>query len=823
MSLVGSKIGNILLEVRLGVGGMGEVYRGFDERLERSVAVKTIRADQRMSAEMKGRFLREARLLSRLGHPSICQVYDIIEGQDADFLILEFIEGDTLRELIAPGLSAAKFLDLAAQIAAALEVAHGQKVVHRDLKPENIMVTPNGRVKVLDFGIARSLRDERSSEPVGGSNVRSVVVPTQVTETFGAVPPGPLAATEIASHSVHAQALSSFATYYATQAGSVVGTRYYMSPEQATGGVLSEASDLYSFGVVLEDLLEAYRFSAQHASKVERATLGALDPDLLLLIADLKLKDPLARPDASAARMRLQAMIEKPAQRKRRQLLLKLSVAAGVILIALLGLTTFLALDARAAKALAEQRARQAESLLSFVMGDLRKKLEPIGKLELLDGIGDRALAYYAQVPDADLTATELGNLLDALRQLAVVRMKQGDYASAGRFVERALQLSRVRAAAAPTQAVWQQQLCSSLGAYGQWQGETEQPNAQTIASFQQALEACLNARKLAPTNRDILFEVAVAYGNVAVANLNGGDRALAESNFLKSNEDLSELSARQPRQVAYREQLASNFAWLSQVYESDFRADDALAARLGNLKMLEELKALEPDSALWREDESIAQHHLARLLVALGQRERALAAFKKADQLIRISLEKDSDNVWNRRAQAIIASRLARLEASQSPAPALIAAQAALYILDSLRNSDPANPDYQRISAQALIRSCEIRLLIDPRETALLTDLRSAETALAKLLARSADDAESRLWLSRAQINSARTLGANGDLDGSSAKLNEALAGLDLVPSKLKTWEADWLRANALELLKRREESLSVRVRLKARGFDPL
>src|SRR3954468_8353614 len=139
---------------------MGEVYLGYDTRLERRVAVKTIRPEKRLSPRLKARFLREARLLSKLGHPSICQVYDLLETPGADFLILEYVQGTTLRRLAELGeLTFERRLRLSEKIATALAVAHREKIVHRDLKADNIMVTPEDGVKVLDFGIARSVSD----------------------------------------------------------------------------------------------------------------------------------------------------------------------------------------------------------------------------------------------------------------------------------------------------------------------------------------------------------------------------------------------------------------------------------------------------------------------------------------------------------------------------------------------------------------------------------------------------------------------------------------------------------------------------------------
>jgi len=150
-------VGHIRLEALLGAGGMGEVHRGFDEKLERAVAVKTLRAERRLRPEAKARFLREARLLSRLDHPGICRVFDLVEEEDADHLVLELVEGQTLAEALRSGLEDGEVLRLFEEIARALATGHREHIVHRDLKPENVMVTPDGRAKVLDFGIARSV------------------------------------------------------------------------------------------------------------------------------------------------------------------------------------------------------------------------------------------------------------------------------------------------------------------------------------------------------------------------------------------------------------------------------------------------------------------------------------------------------------------------------------------------------------------------------------------------------------------------------------------------------------------------------------------
>src|SRR5688572_13507872 len=172
----------------LGMGGMGEVYAGLDETLKRKVALKAIRRDQRLSAHAKARFLREARLLSQLDHPNICRVYDYIEGDDSDWLVLELIEGKSLQSVSAAGLDARTRLHIAQQIADVLVATHTAGVVHRDLKPGNVMLTRGDVVKVLDFGLAQSF--EAIGEAAGSVGVEDVAGPVELdpsmTRTSGA-------------------------------------------------------------------------------------------------------------------------------------------------------------------------------------------------------------------------------------------------------------------------------------------------------------------------------------------------------------------------------------------------------------------------------------------------------------------------------------------------------------------------------------------------------------------------------------------------------------------------------------------------------------
>ncbi|HYN05680.1 MAG TPA: serine/threonine-protein kinase, partial [Vicinamibacteria bacterium] len=210
---VGHRLGPYEIEAPLGAGGMGEVYKARDVRLDRTVAVKILPPELAVDERYRQRFEREARAASALSHPHIAHVYDVGEQDGTHFIAMEYVEGENLRQLVSRGpVDVDRVVELGAQMASALEEAHARGVVHRDIKSANAVVTPKGQVKVLDFGLAR-----RDREGAG------LLDSEQVTEAK-------------------------------TQAGVVVGTVPYMSPEQALGKDLDARTDLFSLGVVLYEL-----------------------------------------------------------------------------------------------------------------------------------------------------------------------------------------------------------------------------------------------------------------------------------------------------------------------------------------------------------------------------------------------------------------------------------------------------------------------------------------------------------------------------------------------------------------------------------------
>jgi eukaryotic-like serine/threonine-protein kinase len=248
-SLVGRKIGRYHIEARLGAGGMGEVYRAYDETLQRTVAVKTLPIEFTADPARVRRFEREAFTASRLNHPNIITIHEVFQSEGLHFIATELVDGKTLRTLAAErAFAPAEALDVVVQIAAALKAAHTAWVIHRDIKPENIMVRSDGVVKVLDFGIAK-LNEEPAEERRAASEI-------------------PPSAADL------------------TVPGAVLGTASYMSPEQARGEPLDGRTDLYSLGVVFYEMLTGERLAGGQPralgklpKELQRILRKMLEPD----------------------------------------------------------------------------------------------------------------------------------------------------------------------------------------------------------------------------------------------------------------------------------------------------------------------------------------------------------------------------------------------------------------------------------------------------------------------------------------------------------------------------------------------------------------
>ena len=245
MVKTGTKLGPYEILSPLGKGGMGEVFRARDSKLDRDVAIKVLPEFYSRDPERLARFQREAKVLASLDHPNIASVYGFDESDGTRFLALEFVGGETLGQRLKSGpMPVEEALETSKQIADALEAAHGQGIIHRDLKPANVMIRPDGVVKVLDFGLAKAMTEESSTSEEANS-------PT-ITANF-------------------------------TRPGVVLGTAAYMSPEQARGRPLDKRSDIWSFGIILFECLTGSRLFGGETANDSMGAIMHKDPDWSLL------------------------------------------------------------------------------------------------------------------------------------------------------------------------------------------------------------------------------------------------------------------------------------------------------------------------------------------------------------------------------------------------------------------------------------------------------------------------------------------------------------------------------------------------------------
>src|ERR1700739_5161279 len=218
----GTRLGSYEVLASIGAGGMGEVYRAHDTKLGRDVAVKVVPEAFAHDPERLSRFQREAKMLAALNHPNIATIHGLEQSNGTSYLVMEVVSGETLAEHIKRegAVPVKEALKIAVQIAEALEAAHEKGIIHRDLKPANVKVTPEGKVKVLDFGLAKAFAGDGANDDPSNSPTLSAA---------------------------------------ATMQGTILGTASYMSPEQAKGKQVNKGTDIWAFGCVFYELLTGKR------------------------------------------------------------------------------------------------------------------------------------------------------------------------------------------------------------------------------------------------------------------------------------------------------------------------------------------------------------------------------------------------------------------------------------------------------------------------------------------------------------------------------------------------------------------------------------
>jgi serine/threonine-protein kinase len=603
---------------------MGEVFEAFDERLQRRVALKTIRADHRLDAAARNRFLREARTLSQLDNPAICRIYDYIEGDDSDLLVLEFITGRTLRQA-AGDLDFPRKLAVAQAIARALAAAHRAGIVHRDLKPENVMLTESGEIKVLDFGLAHSTSAsaiesvaEKTSDDVDDDD-------TAVRRRVGIVS-------------------SSAVSGRDTDHGDTIGTPMFMSPEQARGETVTPASDLYSFGLLLQTLFSGAGAYPEHlrargilemASRGESLAPAGIDGDVTALIQRLKRLAPTDRPTAVDALARLDWIANRSRRAARR------IAAAAAVTVVLVGGAKYV-VDIRHERSIAEHRREQAEGLISFMVGDLRKKLEPVGRLDVLSGVGDEALRYFSDLTPGEMTVGELRQNARTLSQIGEVRIAQGNLASAEASMRRSFALASAAALREPRNAEARFELATSEF----WIGEVSRLRGDLAGALQhdrEYLRICEALAKENPSNRQYAIESGYGHSNVGTILEEQGDLAGALDHY--------------QRAVAIKEQhapakadLAKTISKVAVVLQTMGRYAEARAAFGREHDLLVDALRARADNTQWLTALATNRNLLASLESDTGDDHRALALVEEQHDITARLVARDPKNAtWQR------------------------------------------------------------------------------------------------------------------------------------------------------------------------------
>jgi len=788
--MIGTVIGgHVRILGVLGQGGMGEVYAGVDERLGRKVAVKTVRAERRLSTEERSRFLREARTLSALDHPNICRLFEYLESPDGDFLVLELIEGMTLTRAIQRGMSLARKMRVAVEIVTALAAAHRKGVVHRDLKPDNVMITSEGGVKILDFGISllEAAEWEDHNQPDvddPGENAATLVYP--------------IAGTTLELRKARA---------------AIAGTPIYMSPEQAVGGDLATASDLYSFALLLQVLLTEQPpqpADLDGSQLVERAASGASLPmtgqqrSVTALVAKLKSADPADRPTALETRAALQRTIDAPKRRAR-------YAAATLTLLLLLFTAVKYAIDVTTARRDAERRRGQAEELVSFMVGDLRRQLEPVGRLDVLDGAASHALAYFASLRPEELTGEDLDHNARALAQLGQVRDKQGKLPQAIELFRQSARFASAAVARDANRDEWQLTLSNAdfyLGDAMRRQGNLRG----TLENFREYYAISQRLAQRHPANLAYQAEVSYGHGNLGAVYEATGDLPRALTEYRVARDMDRQRQRREPGNEQWQTDLANSANRLGVILKSQGDFAGARQAFDEDLDARRRLANAAPSDAGRQRRLATSLAYAGTLQQATGDNSQALASYREESALTATLAKRDPASADARRNHAVSELRLASL---LDPPAALPRATGAVDDLRQLVKKD-ARAVWRRDLAAALMRLSIIQTQ--------LHNVSGAHTATEEALALSEalvtaqpGDLQSRRILCDALVSNAAFDEADGKPDLAIQRRTRAVA---ISTATARDPGLATSRIRVLLALGRREEAAAIAQTLLAGGY---
>lgn len=618
----GEVVGAYRLERLLGEGGMGAVWLASrsDGRFQGQVAIKFLHSAQRNPLLVQ-RFEREAQLLARLAHPHITRLLDagLTAVSQQPYLVLEHVPGQPIDQWCdSQGLDLAARLRLLLDVLDAVAHAHDRGVLHRDLKPSNILVTPQGQVKLLDFGIARLID---GSQDDGADLTRAVGQPY---------------------------------------------TPRWASPEQMAGAELTTASDVFSLGLLMHLLLTGQHplgnevsvqntrgllellavplplasARLQAAAPVpdlarQRTWVRALRGDLDTLIAKALKREPAERyrgagdmADDLRRHLRHEPILARPdsALYRARRFLRRHWLSVGAVAAVVSALATGGGLALLQAEEARAQRA-QAEGLLEFMLGDLRDRLEPLGQLALLDGVGQRARAYYEAQPLASLDDAGLARRSEALLVLANIAQQRNSPQDMARLAADA-QASSLLLLQRQPQATEALTLAARTASLAAWAAELQGELSQSAAHYQQALAWSEQALALRPDDVDLRLHLADMQGEWA-AYLVQKDNASAPAGLALFEREHAVQLAHAPQRPALWKDVSVNRSWVADALYGLGRYEESLAAVQAHRQAHQRIPGLaQQPVAQW--DGVLAMNREAGTLLALGRLDEALAVAER-------------------------------------------------------------------------------------------------------------------------------------------------------------------------------------------------
>ncbi|RZI61806.1 MAG: serine/threonine protein kinase [Rubrivivax sp.] len=638
----GEALGPYALERELGQGGMGAVWLASraDGRFEGQVAVKFLKSGLFGKGD-SGRFEREGQILARLSHPNIARLLDAgVHNGHQPYLVLEYVDGLPIdRYCQINALDVESRIQLFLDVLAAVAHAHSRLILHRDLKPSNILVTHDGQVKLLDFGIAKLLDDATHSG----------------------------AATEL------------------TQRAGSAFTPQYAAPEQVQQADVTTATDVYALGVLLYQMLGGRHPTADdtqtHLDRL-RAVVE-LVPKRLSDVARDQL-DPVIARQAKLLRGDLDTIVgkalkKKPSERyanaesmavdlrhwlahepitarpdtrfyvlrrfvRRHRWSVAASSVAVLAMMSLTGLSVLQARRAERAEHQAQERRQQADDLLSYMLGELADKLRPVGRLELLDSVGSKALTYLAQ--DSNATPVERLQRAKALMVLGEVRITRRDLKGA----LEPLELARRLLEGAPPEPLLAAEWRKAQGAAAFWVGnvhyyarDTDKATSAWLA-YRDAAQAWLNVQ---PDDKEALMELSYAYNSLGSARMLNVDLPGASTYFVRSIElKRRSLGDGSKADAAAHIDLSDSLSWLGSVYLQ--QGLDAAAARMyaDSAEMIAAVRAKAPGDDKWGYHESIVRRWHAVALYRLGNQDAAAQESKLGLGILRTLQQQDPTNL---------------------------------------------------------------------------------------------------------------------------------------------------------------------------------